>query len=124
MSRQISGSARDPSPMTDAVRPSAHPAIENLRACRRQLDMDGCEVGVSRQALDEALAITAELLEALMEAYGSLVDYVHAVGPAGDDDARVMSNARAAIAKAVGTAEPADGGHTPPGTDSTGGTQS
>lgn len=31
-------------------------AIENLRACQRQLDMDGCEVGVSRQALEIVLA--------------------------------------------------------------------
>jgi hypothetical protein len=30
-------------------------AIENLRECQRQLDADGCEVGVSRQALDETL---------------------------------------------------------------------
>ena len=30
-------------------------AIENLRECQRQLDMDGCEVGVSRQAVDETL---------------------------------------------------------------------
>jgi hypothetical protein len=31
-------------------------AVENLRACQRQLDMDGCEVGVSRQALEIVLA--------------------------------------------------------------------
>lgn len=31
-------------------------ATENLKANQRQLDMDGCEVGVSRQALDEAIA--------------------------------------------------------------------
>ena len=30
-------------------------AYENLRSCQRQLDADGCEVGVSRQALDEIL---------------------------------------------------------------------
>lgn len=30
-------------------------AIENLRTCQRQLDADGCEVGVSRQAVDETL---------------------------------------------------------------------
>lgn len=30
-------------------------AIEHLRNHQRQLDMDGCEVGVSRQALDEVL---------------------------------------------------------------------
>lgn len=31
-------------------------AIENLRTVQRQLDQDGVEVGVSRQALDELLA--------------------------------------------------------------------
>lgn len=31
-------------------------AIAALRDNQRQLDMDGCEVGVSRQALDELLA--------------------------------------------------------------------
>jgi hypothetical protein len=35
-------------------------AIENLRTCQRQLDMDGCFVGVSRQALEETLAYIAE----------------------------------------------------------------
>lgn len=41
-----------------------HPAIENLRDCQRQLDMDGCEVAVSRQALDETLEVLADLLSA------------------------------------------------------------
>lgn len=31
-------------------------AIDALRHRQRQLDLDGCEVGVSRQALDEVLA--------------------------------------------------------------------
>jgi hypothetical protein len=35
---------------------SEHPAVENLRTCQRQLDADGVEVGVSRQAVDETLA--------------------------------------------------------------------
>jgi hypothetical protein len=30
-------------------------AITNLTIAQRQLDFDGCEVGVSRQALDETL---------------------------------------------------------------------
>ena len=30
-------------------------AIENLRNSQQQLDMDACQVGVSRQALEEAL---------------------------------------------------------------------
>lgn len=40
-------------------------AFENLRNCQRQLDMDGCEVGVSRQALDEVLAEYEALLAEL-----------------------------------------------------------
>ncbi len=31
-------------------------ALENLKSNQRQLDMDGCEVGVSRQALEELIA--------------------------------------------------------------------
>ena len=31
-------------------------AEQNLRACQKQLDMDGVMVGVSRQALEETLA--------------------------------------------------------------------
>lgn len=42
-----------------------HAAVANLRACQRQLDMDGCEVGVSRQALEETLALTDRLTGAL-----------------------------------------------------------
>lgn len=34
-------------------------AYENLRKCQRQLDQDGIEVGVSRQALDEVLTAYA-----------------------------------------------------------------
>lgn len=45
-----------------------HPAVENLKTNQRQLDMDGCEVGVSRQALDETLASYAVLLAALIQA--------------------------------------------------------
>lgn len=41
-----------------------HPAIENLKSNQRQLDRDGCEVGVSRQALDEALTLHDNLTHA------------------------------------------------------------
>lgn len=41
-----------------------HPAITQLRDHQRQLDADGCEVGVSRQAIDETLEIVGELLDA------------------------------------------------------------
>lgn len=40
---------------------SEHPAVTFLRHNQRQLDADGCEVGVSRQALDEALATVEQL---------------------------------------------------------------
>lgn len=50
-----------------------HPAIENLIDNQRQLDADGCEVGVSRQALDEAISITADLLVGLEEALHCLL---------------------------------------------------
>jgi len=45
-------------PKTADVRTAAHPlpAAENLRTSQTQLDMDGCHVGVSRQALEEVLA--------------------------------------------------------------------
>lgn len=36
--------------------PYPYDAICNLKEYQRQLDMDGCEVGVSRQAVDEVLA--------------------------------------------------------------------
>lgn len=41
--------------MRDALNVAA-PAIENLATCQKQLDADGCMVGVSRQAIDETLA--------------------------------------------------------------------
>ena len=44
-------------PMTKAE----YPAVEHLRHNQRQLDADGTQVGVSRQALDETLARIAEL---------------------------------------------------------------
>ena len=42
------------------------PCVANLREHQTQLDADGCMVGVSRQALDETLAIYDGLLEALI----------------------------------------------------------
>jgi len=38
---------------------------KNLMANQRQLDMDGCEVGVSRQALEETLSEHTAMVEAL-----------------------------------------------------------
>lgn len=45
-----------------------HQAIENLKTNQRQLDADGCEVGVSRQALNETLEIVAVMFAALEQA--------------------------------------------------------
>jgi len=42
-----------------------HAAIENLKTHQQQLDADGCMVGVSRQALDEALLLIDNLTAAL-----------------------------------------------------------
>lgn len=46
-------------------------ALESLKSSRRQLDMDGCEVGVSRQALEELIAA----YEALTGSDGDMRDY-------------------------------------------------
>jgi len=51
-------------------------AIQNLKEYQRQLDMDGCHVGVSRQALDEVLAYVAKL----QTANGILEDALQEVG--------------------------------------------
>lgn len=40
-------------------------AIKNLETNQRQLDADGCMVGVSRQALDETLTLVKEMAGAL-----------------------------------------------------------
>lgn len=49
-------------------------ASENLKSNQRQLDMDGCEVGVSRQAVEETLAEYTALLAALSAACGFLMN--------------------------------------------------
>ena len=41
-------------------------ALENLKTNQQQLDQDGVMVGVSRQALDETLALVEELLAEVM----------------------------------------------------------
>jgi hypothetical protein len=45
----------NPTPSPQAIRDMPVEAIKNLREYQKQLDMDGCHVGVSRQALDEVL---------------------------------------------------------------------
>lgn len=51
-------------------------AIQNLTKYRRQLDTDGCHVGVARQALDEVLVYVARM----QEANGILEDALQEVG--------------------------------------------
>jgi ABC-type nitrate/sulfonate/bicarbonate transport system substrate-binding protein len=72
-----------------------HPAIENLANSQRQLDADGCEVAVSRQAVEETLEITRELLAALHRVWDDIDDETM---PA------TVEIIRAAIAKAEGRA--------------------
>lgn len=47
-------------------------ATDNLRDNQTQLDADGCMVGVSRQALDEALAELETLRSSLLLARGRI----------------------------------------------------
>lgn len=49
-----------------------HPAVENLTSSQKQLDADGCMVGVSRQALDETLELMGKMHAALVEAKDGL----------------------------------------------------
>lgn len=65
----------------------------NLKSNQRQLDADGCEVGVSRQALDETLAQYDDMLDALKTAL-RMVEKEFPNGQAAID-------IRAAIAKAT-----------------------
>jgi hypothetical protein len=52
-------------------------AIENLTTHQQQLDPDGCRVGVSRQALDETLALVKEMRAMLADCYMALHDHYH-----------------------------------------------
>ena len=56
--------------------PNPSPASAHLRAHQRQLDVDGVEVAVSRQALEEVLVH----LDRLAEANGILEDALQEVG--------------------------------------------
>lgn len=66
---------------------------ENLKSNQRQLDMDGCEVGVSRQAVDETLEQYDAMLVALKWA-------ATVIRPGSD----LHNDMIAAIAKAEGAA--------------------
>lgn len=79
-----------------------HPAIENLTENQKQLDADGVMVGVSRQALEETLAVMGKMYAALKEAEDGLAscyqvcDYP-ANGRSSQDDA--LRSVRSAIAE-------------------------
>lgn len=51
--------------MTAPEAPLSAGALNALRNNQRQLDFDGCEVGVSRQALDEAVAFIDDALDTI-----------------------------------------------------------
>lgn len=68
---------------------------ENMKANQRQLDMDGCEVGVSRQALEECLEQHAELLNILKWLLRESENYMDA-----EHNQTVFMAAHEAIAKA------------------------
>lgn len=70
-------------------------AIENLKTNQQQLDADGCMVGVSRQALDETLALTDNLI-ALAAQYRN--DLLHP--PAADSRQRRLEAIERALAAA------------------------
>lgn len=59
-------------------------AIDNLKTNQKQLDVDGCMVGVSRQALDETLALVDEMRALLADCYMALHDHYHEGGGSHD----------------------------------------
>lgn len=96
--------------MSEQGQEQLHPAIINLRDYQRQLDMDGCEVGVSRQAVDETLTVTTDLLAALQTIADESIFNQQRFAEDTDTDyflrcfAAVKKQARAAIARALGEA--------------------
>ncbi len=70
-------------------------ATENLKASQRQLDADGCHVGVSRQALEECLEQHSELLETLQWLLREAENYMDA-----EHNQTVFAAAHAAIKRA------------------------
>ena len=76
-------------------------ASENLKRHQSQLDMDGCSVGVSRQAVDETLEQYDAMLAALKEATLQLEYLADKFGETGTG-AAVLSRINAVISKAEG----------------------
>lgn len=87
------------------------PCIQNLVGCQRQLDAGGCEVGVSRQALDETMVVLDDLLSALRVAENHLVSAYGEPDPNGPRSLesptgrQAILTARAVIAKTTGQRE-------------------
>lgn len=75
-------------------------ASDNLKSNQRQLDMDGVEVGVSRQAVEETLEQYADMLAALQ----SIAELRNKMGTYGDHLREAIEIARSAAAKAEGSA--------------------
>jgi len=75
-----------------------NPAIENLKTNQKQLDADGCMVGVSRQALDETLTLFDNLV-AMLEKCAERLEESDGYYT-GQKDHEVGSEARAVIATA------------------------
>jgi hypothetical protein len=57
--------ADEPARVPASPERAEHSALTQLRNHQRQLDQDGCMVGVSRQALDETLELVGDLHQAL-----------------------------------------------------------
>ena len=81
-----------------------HPRIVALRDNQRQLDADGCEVGVSRQALDETLASYEELL-----AFARLIANFTPPGRDTQDDAETLESLIRSATRLLAKAEGRDG---------------
>lgn len=77
-------------------------ASDNLRTNQKQLDMDGCMVGVSREALETVLAERDSLLVALKALDAALCDGF-ATQAARMSGRKALIAARAAVAMAEQT---------------------
>lgn len=79
-------------------------ASNNLRDNQRQLDMDGCEVGVSRQAICEVLTEYSDMLTALKWAAGRVGGYTRRIPGQNDTNCDAIDRMNAAISKASSNA--------------------
>lgn len=97
--------------MKEMLQQSRH-SLEWLKFNQRQLDADGVEVAVSRQALDEVLIALETAIDVVPEMLAALITALPYVETAEGDAAykpgavaRVTRLMRAAIAKAEGRAD-------------------